>query len=40
MMEEKGTNQTKDAQTTPSACDKKAEEEAIQALNAMRKITA
>ena len=37
MIEEKDTTQTKDAKTT---CDKKAGEKAIQALNAMRKITA
>jgi hypothetical protein len=36
MIEEKDTTQTKDAST----CDKKAGEKAIQALNAMRKITA
>ncbi|MEE0574557.1 MAG: hypothetical protein UC662_13450 [Paraprevotella clara] len=40
MIEEKDTTQTKDAKTTPSTCDKKAGEKAIQALNAMRKITA
>ena len=36
MIEEKDTTQTKDAKTTPSTCDKKAGEKAIQALNAMR----
>ena len=39
-IEEKDTTQTKDTKTTPSTCDKKAGEKAIQALNAMRKITA